>query len=189
MLCELFSTHLRKKTDSLDAHKQDNKKSKEYKFENGFPNFNSHLVEPEKTNRMAQVNRKLNFASSEYSLSLNLDDTGGLSGTLFLSSDYDTKRFECKGCHVALENGVINLAFTVDWTPHTESQCHFTCFSGQNVNQNIIILDWMLVREQDKKTHTIRGSCILYTSLYSDNKETTWETVKPFPTSTKTVEN
>jgi hypothetical protein len=139
---------------------------------------------------MCQINKDLHFYTADYSLVLNLNNVGGVSGLFLPQTSYGAKKeYLCKGCYHTPEPNVINLAFTIDWSPSAENEYDFTCFSGQIINQNVLILDWILINQKEENNYAVNGSSFLYSPLYLDRKEKTPESVKPFPINIKLVEN
>jgi hypothetical protein len=138
---------------------------------------------------MCEINKDLHFYTIDYSLVLNLDNTGGVSGLFQALDDYSAKKeYPCKGCYYIPEPDIINLAFTIDWGHPMESECNFTCFSGHIFNQNILILDWILISQEEDNNYAVNGSSFLYSSLYLDRTEKTPPGAKPFPINVKLVE-
>jgi hypothetical protein len=139
---------------------------------------------------MFEINKDLHFYTADYSLVLCLSSSGGVSGLFHPLTDYGAKKeYPCIGCYYIPEPNVINLAFTIDWSPPIENECDFTCFSGQIINQNVLILDWILINQKEEGNYAINGSAFLYSSLYLDRKEKAPQSVKPFPIGIKLVEN
>jgi hypothetical protein len=138
---------------------------------------------------MCEIKKDLHFYTIDYSLVLNLDSTGGVSGIFQPQNDYGAKmKYPLKGCYYISEPDIVNLAFTIEWGPAIESECDFTCFSGQIINQNILILDWMLISQEEENNYAVNGSSFLYSLLYLDKKGKTPASVKPFPINIKLVD-
>lgn len=133
---------------------------------------------------MGEINKELRFYTSDYSLVLNFDKDGGISGRFLLLDDYPARReYSCTGYYFIPRRKTINLAFTIDWSTPTENEFDFTCFSGQILNQHVLVLDWMLIHQRDEETTAVNGSSFLYSPPRHDSKEGTLEVVKPFPIS------
>jgi hypothetical protein len=138
---------------------------------------------------MGILNKDLQFYTDDYSLVLFLDSSGGVSGVFQPLTSYGAKKeYPCKGCYYIPESDIVNLAFTIDWSPPAEDEYDFTCFSGQIIRQNVLVLDWILVNQKEENNYAVNGSSFLYSSLYLDRKEMTPVGVKPFPINIKLVE-
>ena len=57
------------------------------------------------------------------------------------------------------------------------------------INQNVLILDWILINQKEECNYTLNGSAFLYSPTYLGMKEKSLESVKPFPVNIKLVEN
>jgi hypothetical protein len=138
---------------------------------------------------MLEMNKDLHFYAADYSLALFLRNSGGVSGLFHpLTDEYGSRKdYPCKGCYYVPEPDVVNLAFTIEWSPSTENESDFTCFSGQIINQNILVLDWMLINQKKESNYAVSGSTFLYSSLYLDRKEKAPQSVRPFPIDIKLV--
>lgn len=140
---------------------------------------------------MCVLNKDLFFHTVDYSILMNFNNSGGVSGVFRPLTNYSYKQeYRYKGCYFIAERDVINLAFTIDWGASTDSEDDFTCFSGQIINQNMLILDWILINRKKENNYVVSGSSFLYSASYIHRKEKATETVRPFPINIKLlVEN
>lgn len=141
---------------------------------------------------MCELNKDLHFHTGDFDLVLNLSTSGSVSGAFLPLTVYGAKKeYPCKGCYFVQEADVINLAFMTEWSPSTETTCDFTCFSGQIIKQNILMLDWILINQKDGNNYAVNGNALLYlsSSQQEEKKENVTEGVMPFPINVKLVEN
>jgi hypothetical protein len=129
------------------------------------------------------LNKDLQFYTLDYSLILNLDGLGGVSGSLHPVTNVGAKKKEypCKGCYRIPQTNVINLAFTIDWSRSSENEYDFTCFSGQIIDQKMLILDWVLINQKEENNYAVYGSTFLHAQSPMNNLDKTPESVKPYP--------
>jgi hypothetical protein len=124
--------------------------------------------------------KPLCFYSIDYSLVLNFNESeGNLSGKFSLSSQYGSTVFPFKSIYS--EDDSIKFAFSLEWSFSTKENYGFTMFSGQILNPNVLILDWLLVGS-DVEDYSVKGTDFLYSSIhYDDYGKKTPISVKPFP--------
>lgn len=139
---------------------------------------------------MCELNKDLHFHTVDFNLVLNLSNSGSVTGTFLPKAGHGTKKeYPCKGCYYISETDVVNLAFMIEWSPSTETTCDFTCFSGQIIKENVLMLDWILINQKDGNNYAVNGNAFLYSSKYQERKENITEGVMPFPINVKLVEN
>jgi hypothetical protein len=124
--------------------------------------------------------RPLCFYSNDYSLNINLNgSTGNISGQFCLSSQYDSAMFPFKSFYS--EDDIIKFAFSIEWSFSPKENHGFTMFSGQILNPNVLILDWLMIGN-DAEDYSVKGTGFLYSSThYDDCAEKTRTSIRPFP--------
>jgi hypothetical protein len=79
------------------------------------------------------------------------------------------------------EDDVIKFAFSIEWSFSPKENYGFTMFSGQILNPNVLILDWLMIGN-DAEDYSVKGTGFLYSSAhYDDCAEKTPTSTKPFP--------
>lgn len=118
------------------------------------------------------------FHSFEYSLTLQLSKSGGLSGYLTVLLDSDNIKYSLSGFYLS-RNELVEFTFFTEWKSNEEN-LGLTCFSGHFVNDQILIVDWIIFDESD--TFGITGSDFLYSSTVPLKERTKFSTsIRPFP--------
>jgi hypothetical protein len=129
---------------------------------------------------MCIIGKKHYFHSFGYSLILNLNTAGGVSGSLITSSDYNAIECPLQGCYIN-QHGLVKFAFTIDWSFPGAENWGFTCFSGHFVNSHILIMDWMLVENKTEDNFGTTGSDYLHSSLSLNERRKLPNNIRPFP--------
>jgi hypothetical protein len=124
--------------------------------------------------------KPLCFYSNDYSLIINFDGSvGNVSGKFCLSSQYDSTIFPFKSIYS--EDDIIKFAFSIEWSFPPKENYGFTMFSGQILNPNVLILDWLMIGN-DVDDYSIKGTNFLYSPMYFDDcGKKTSTSIKPFP--------
>jgi hypothetical protein len=121
------------------------------------------------------------FHSFDYTLTLHLSKSGGVTGFLTISSDHNATKYPLWGCYVSHNNSV-QCTFSVDWSFPDRENWGFTLFSGHFVTDLILVVDWMLVDNKRGDQFGITGSDFLYSSSLSVKERRKLPTdISPFP--------
>jgi len=124
--------------------------------------------------------KPLGFYSNDYSLIINFDGLNDkISGRFCLSSLYDSTIFPFKTFYN--KDDISKFAFSIKWSFSPNENYGFTMFSGQILDPNVLILDWLMVGN-DVDGYSIKGTNFLYSSMYFDvHGKKTPMSIKPFP--------
>lgn len=128
---------------------------------------------------MCATNQDKCFYSHNYSIKLNLNISGRISGSLSPFLGFEDIKFPFAGCY-AEQDGLLKFTFYIDWFVGEKKDCGFTCFTGNFVNNNILLIDWMFVDNNHNAEFPVVGSDCLLSAEYFDGKMAV-EQVKPFP--------
>jgi hypothetical protein len=124
--------------------------------------------------------KSLCFYSNDYTLIINFNGSdSNISGQFCLSSPNDSTIFPFKTFYN--KDDISKFVFSLEWSFSPNENYGFTMFSGQILNPNVLILDWLMVGN-GVDDHSIKGTNFLYSSMYYDvhGKKTPVST-KPFP--------
>jgi hypothetical protein len=125
-------------------------------------------------------NKLLHFYSNDYTLIINFNGSDGyISGQFCLSSLNASTNFPFKTFYC--QDDISKFVFSLEWSFSPNENYGFTMFSGQILNPNVLILDWLMVGN-GVDDYSIKGTNFLYSSMYYDvhGKKTPVST-KPFP--------
>jgi hypothetical protein len=112
---------------------------------------------------------------------MKLNKLGGISGFLKILSGDGTINFPLQGCYDN-QDGLLKFTFSVDWSVPEEENWGFTCFAGHFVNNDILIVDWIVVKNRSSDNLGITGSDFLISSSVKANeREKLFQRVRPFP--------
>ena len=132
--------------------------------------------------KMLQIleHKPLRFYCNDYTLIINFSGSdGNISGQFCLSSPYDSIIFPFKTFYN--KDDVSKFAFSIEWSFSPKENYGFTMFSGQILNPNVLILDWLMVRN-GVDDYSVKGTNFLYSSMYYDVQgKKTPLSIKPFP--------
>jgi hypothetical protein len=102
-----------------------------------------------------------------------------MSGQFCLSSLYGSTIFPFKTFYS--KDDISKFVFSLEWSFSPNENYGFTMFSGQILNPNVLILDWLMVGN-GVDDYSIKGTNFLYSSMYYDvHGKKTPVSVKPFP--------
>ncbi|MCA6369503.1 MAG: hypothetical protein IM631_21465 [Cytophagales bacterium] len=120
------------------------------------------------------------FYSNDYTLILNFNGSdGNISGQFCLSSLCGSTNFPFKTFYS--KDDISKFVFSLEWSFSPNENYGFTMFSGQILNPNVLILDWLMVGN-GVDDYSIKGTNFLYSSMYYDvHGKKTPVSVKPFP--------
>ncbi len=129
------------------------------------------------------AHKSLCFYSNDYSLILNFNGAIGsntdMAGKFSLSSQNYSTFFPFKSFYN--EDDIIKFAFSLEWFFSPNENYGFTIFSGQILNPNVLILDWLMVGNGVDDS-SVKGTNFLYSSThYDDYAKKTPTSIKPFP--------
>jgi hypothetical protein len=129
-------------------------------------------------NKLAE-RKRLCFYSNDYSLIINFNGSvGTISGEFCLSSQYDSTIFPFKSIYS--KDDIIKFAFSLEWSISTRENYGFTMFSGQVINPNVLILDWLMVGNEEED-YSVKGTDFLYSRIYNNHRKKMPTNIKPFP--------
>jgi hypothetical protein len=78
------------------------------------------------------------------------------------------------------EDDIITFAFSIEWSFSPKENYGFTMFSGQILNPNVLILDWLMIGNEED--YSVKGTDFLYSPIYFDDcGKKTPASIKPFP--------
>lgn len=125
-------------------------------------------------------NQPLFFYSDNYSIILDFDAlVERLFGQICLSSQYGSVKIPFKTFYT--RDDIIKFTFCIDWSISSNKNYGFTMFSGQIINQNVLILDWLMV-VNGVEEYSLNGANFLYSTTYINSygkKNNTF--LMPFP--------
>ena len=125
-------------------------------------------------------NKPLHFYSNDYTLIINFNGSdGNISGQFCLSSLCGSTNFPFKTFYS--KDDISKFVFSLEWSFSPNENYGFTMFSGQILNPNVLILDWLMIGN-DAEDYSVKGTGFLYSSThYDDCAEKTRTSIRPFP--------